>query len=68
MTEEFRAVFTSPHGQGGSRGPGRASLVQALKDRPERSEETHEYLSGVECRQVSPWIPVDLGSIVEASK
>lgn len=59
--KEYRAIFSSPYGGSRSLGPVVETLQAALESRPERSEETHEYVSGVEIREVTPWraIPVD---------
>lgn len=64
-TEEFRAVFASPHDESSEKGLARNSMEEALKDRPMRSEETHRYLAGVEVRGVSPWRAVPLNELME---
>lgn len=66
-TTEFRARFASANGNGsGSHGPTRDNLDAALRDRPDRAEETLEYLIGVERREVEPWQAVPLSTLVEA--
>lgn len=61
---EYRAKFSSPYPHGtGSLGPVRGTLEEALKDQPTRSEETHEYLSGVRTRKVEPWADVPLDTL-----
>lgn len=61
---EYRAKFSSPYPHGvGSLGPVRGTLEEALTDRPQRSEETHEYLSGVITRKVEPWSDVPLTTL-----
>lgn len=62
---EYRAKFSSPYPNAGSGslGPVRGTLEEALEDRPQRSEETHEYLSGVITRKVEPWTDVPLTTL-----
>ena len=56
---EYRAEFSSPYPHGtGSLGPVRGTLEEALADRPHRSEETHEFMTGVRVRKVEPWFDV----------
>lgn len=67
-TKEFKAVFSSPHGGTEILGPARTTLEEALKDRPERSEESHAYLTGVVTRDTTPWTAVPLAAIMEEYK
>lgn len=60
---EYRAVFGSKHNDDLSYGPVRLNLRTALQDKPERSEETHEYIIGAEAREVQPWRSVPLSEI-----
>lgn len=61
--KEYRAVFGSKHNDDLSYGPVRLILRAALQDKPERPEETHEYLVGAEEREVQPWRSVPLSEI-----
>lgn len=64
--KEYRAIFSSPYGTDkGSRGPVVGTLQEALESRPERAEETHEYLSGVMVREVVPWRAVPVNDILK---
>jgi hypothetical protein len=65
MIDEYRAVFENPWGTSGSKGPVRKSLIEAMKELPERSEETFERLVGIQHRQVSEWVAVPLSVIRE---
>lgn len=62
---EYEAIFSNPYNDDVSYGPSRATLEAALKDRPTRSEETHEYLSGVREREVSNWRRVPLSKLTK---
>lgn len=65
--KEYRAIFSSPYGEEkGSKGPVVGTLEEALASLPPRTEETHEYLSGVQVREVVPWRAVPVYDLLKA--
>lgn len=64
--KEYQAIFYSPYGHVGSKGPIVDTLEKAMECRPERAEETHEYLGGFEVREVAPWRAVSVDDILKA--
>ncbi len=62
----YRAIFEGPNGALFERSTGRDrdTLLEALNDRPERSEETHAVIVGVEYRTVTLWRSVPLHKII----
>lgn len=60
---QYRAVFTTPDNHQ-SYGLERPTLSEAMKDRPDRAEETLAVLTGIQIRSVSPWKGVSLDEII----
>lgn len=64
--KEYRAVFGNPHNEDRRMGSKtHDTIIGALSERPERSEETHEFVVGVEERAVSKWSSVSVRRVME---
>lgn len=63
--KEYRAIFGNPHNSDRRLGSRKHQTIKdALSERPERSEETHEFVVGVEERVVSRWSSVPVSKLV----